>query len=68
MIDQSVACTTRDVAELGEAYSIREFYSRALIRLDRHVAIGLCERAMRLYPTDSEGRGEYIRRAAVRGL
>lgn len=71
MIEVSVARTTRKVAdELGEEAGIRPFFSRALIRLDRQEAIELCERASKLYPNDSEGRGLYIRRSvrsAVRG-
>lgn len=43
MIEQSLACTTRKVAdELGAEAGIRPFYSRALILLDRLEAIGLC--------------------------
>lgn len=69
MIEQSLACTTRKVAdELGAEAGIRPFYSRALILLDRLEAIGLCARAVRLFPHNSAGRGLYIRRAAIRGL
>jgi hypothetical protein len=55
-------------AELGEEYAIRPFHSSALMRLDRREALELLEDAVRLYPTDAEARGEYIRRAAIRGL
>lgn len=68
MIEKSVARTTRKVAgEIGAEAGIRPFYSRALTRLDRQGAIELCERASKLYPTDTEGRGLYVRRVAVRG-
>jgi hypothetical protein len=68
-IAQSVAFTTRDVAaEPGREHGIREFHAVSLMHLDRPADIELCERASKLFPTDSEGRGEYIRRASIRGL
>lgn len=67
MIDQSVARTMRQAAtELGDEYDFRPFYAIALMRLERRAAIELCERAVRLYPTDSEGRGYCVRRYAIR--
>lgn len=65
----SLGRVSRKVAsELGEEYKIRPFYAIALMRLDRREALELLEDAVRLYPSDSESRGEYIRRVAIRGL
>lgn len=69
VIEQSVARVTRDIAcELGEEYKIRPFFAVSLMRLSRQEALELCERAVKLFPHDLEGRGFYVRRATQKRI
>ena len=68
VIEVSVPKVTRRIAaDLGAEYGIRPFHSMPLMRLERGEAIELVDRAAKLYPSDSERRGEFVRRVAARG-
>lgn len=70
MIKQSIASRVRrsEAIEMSIEEEIRLFHGVALAGMARPAARELLERAVLLFPSDLERRGEYVRRHAIRGV